>query len=408
MKRKVLVLGGGLLQVPLLKMAKQKGFTVFLADYNKSPPGEKYCDRSKQISTFSIIDNYEYALAEKVDHLLTIGTDQPVYTAAVVSACLNLPYPISPEQGKMVTNKYYMKTRMVEKGIPTPRFQASSRFQDVFRMPLNYPLVMKPVDSQGQRGIFILNGSEWPEQIRHLFTIAKQHSLTGMVIIEEFYQGDEITVNCWVKDGRAFVLLVTDRLHFNDEVALGICKQQRFPSRAAEAKQKEIEAIVQQLANAFAIRDGPLYLQMVTGREGIKVIEFGYRIGGGFESETIPRITGVDILELYFTLITEGRNMFQPKNLKEQVKLGSVLFMFAKPGLVAGIKMPSQFKTNGKLFIKERDEIGPIANATSRIGCFTCYADRADDYYNLLARFDEEMSVFDQNNTDLLIHNLWE
>lgn len=408
MKKKLLVLGGGLLQVPLIKIAKKKGFQVFLADYYENPPGKKYCDGSRQISSTSVEDNYKYVLDEKIDYIMTVGTDQPVYVAASVSEKMNLPFPINEEQGTMVTNKLYMKNRMMEHEIPTTKFQVFSRNEDINLQNLNFPLVMKPVDSQGQRGIFVLTGSEELDEIKRLFEISKGYSTSGSVIIEEFYPGDEITVNCWVKDGKVFILLITDRLHFDDSIALGICKQQRFPSLAARTYEENIQNTVQRLADAFAIKDGPLYIQMIIGNEGPVIVEFGYRIGGGFEAETIPMQTGIDILELYFTLVTEQTNIFQAEKIKNKFQIGSIFFLISKPGYIQKICMPDEFiKYSGKLFVKEKQELGKIENATSRLGCFIIYKNDIREYKELLNKFDSEMAIYDNNNNDLLVHNIW-
>lgn len=403
-----MVLGGGLLQVPLIKRVKQKGYRVFLADYYENPPGRRYCDEASQISSVSIDDNLRYAEERDINYILTIGTDQPVLTAATVSEKLGLPHPISAEQGMMVTNKLYMKRIMVENGIPTPGYKVLRSFGDVDWQELSFPLVMKPADSQGQRGIFVLRGQESLEKLQELFVESIKHSTAGAVLLEDFYPGDEITANCWVKAGIGYTLMITDRLHFDDSVALGICKQQRFPSCAADGHVPEIEQLVQKIVDAFRISDGPLYIQMMVGALGPQIIEFGFRIGGGFESETIPRVTGVDILELYTTLVTEGKNIFNPDELQLRIRHGSIFFMLARPGIARKIHLPEEFKDGGFLFIGENDEIGAIENATSRVGCFYFYTDSDVEYRYLLNRFNAELAVYDENNEDLLYHDIWE
>lgn len=408
MKKKVLVLGGGLLQIPLMEKARQKGFAVFLSDYYENPPGKKYCDHSRQISTVNIEDNYKFVSEEKIDYIMTIGTDQPVYTAAFVSEKLKLPFPISEQQGKAVTNKYYMKTKMTEHKIPTPDFRVQSTFDMGNLRGLNYPLVIKPVDSQGQRGIFVIKDAEQLSRAGDLFEVSKKYSPSGTVIFEEFYRGDEITVNCWVKNGQTYILMITDRLHFDDEMVLGICKQQRYPSKYAMGRLEEINITVQKLAGAFGITDGPLYIQMIVGDRGVQIVEFGYRIGGGFESEIIPRVTGIDILDLYFTLITEGKNTFEPEYIGQRVKVGSIFFLLAKPGVAEKIVMPDEFALYGKLFIKEGAQIEKIIDATSRVGCFAFYTDSEAEYEAVLKKLNAQMVVYDEQKTDLLIHDIWE
>ncbi len=408
MKEKILVLGGGLLQIPLLKMARDRGYEVCLADYYKNPPGRALADDFIQASTFSLEENLRYAEAKGIHYVMTVGTDQPVYTAAYVSAKLGLPHPITAVQGLNVTNKRYMKQIMTEADIPSSNWQVLRETGDLAGLRLNYPVVLKPADSQGQRGIFLLDGTENNDKVFRCFRASRSYSRTGTVIAEEYYKGAEITVNCWVKGGRTYPLMITDRLHFDDSVVLGICKQQRFPSRGALGREEEINRIMNQLADTFKIREGPLYVQAVAGDDGIKVIEFGYRIGGGFESETVPRVTGTDILDLYFTLVTEGRNTFEPDSVVQKAAMGSIFFMLARPGVISKIIVPEEFADCGRLFVNIGDSVGTIENATSRVGCFVFYTDSGLEYKNMLDRLDSQMVILDENNDDILIHGIWE
>jgi len=408
LKGKVLVLGGGLLQIPLLKMARDKGYEVHLSDYYKNPPGRVMADDFIQASTFSLEENLRYAGEKGINCIMTVGTDQPVYTAAFVSEKLGLRHPITADQGLSVTNKQYMKEIMTGSGIPSPNFRVLREKADRSSAGLKYPVVLKPVDSQGQRGVFLLNGREDTDIIDRYFDESLGYSRSGKVILEEYYKGAEITVNCWVKGGRAYPLMITDRLHFDDSVALGICKQQRFPARGAAGYEQEIDRIINKLADAFKIREGPLYVQAVTGSEGMKIIEFGYRIGGGFESEIIPRVTGIDILDLYFTLVVEGRNTFDPGAVERKAAVGSIFFMLARPGVISRIVVPGEFAGCGRLFVNSGDVIGTIENATSRVGCFAFYTNSQLEYNNMLDRFDSHMAILDENNTDILMHGIWE
>jgi len=302
-----------------------------------------------------------------------------------------------------------MKTKMEEGAIPTPGFRVFDSPESLKLEGMNYPVVMKPVDSQGQRGIFVLNGREDTRELEQMFRAAQQHSMSGTVIFEEFYPGQEITVNTWVKEGQAYNLLITDRLHFDDRVALGVCKQQRYPAKAAEGWESEINFLVQRLVTIFQINDGPLYIQMVIGNKGPQFIEFGYRIGGGFESEIIPRVTGIDILDLYITLVTEGRNNFEPGQLQKKASIGSIFFLFANPGKVNRIVLPGEFSDyHGRIFIREGEELGAIENATSRIGCFAFYSNDPNEYYRIASKFDSEIAVFNGEDKDILIHRIWE
>ena len=128
---KVLMLGGGGCQVNAIQKLKSLGHTVILSDYLDNCIGKEYADIWEPISTFDIEKNLEIAKKYKIDGVLTLGTDQPIYTAAVISKELGLSFPINPEVAKNVTNKQYMKKIFVKNNIPTPNFAFIGRhFED--------------------------------------------------------------------------------------------------------------------------------------------------------------------------------------------------------------------------------------------------------------------------------------
>ncbi len=106
---KLLVLGGGNCQVNAILRAKQKGCNVIVSDYYDDAPGKEYCDFKELVSTFSIEENIEVAKKYEIDGVMTIGTDQPVYTAANIAEELGIPSNIDVFTAKAVTNKRVMK-----------------------------------------------------------------------------------------------------------------------------------------------------------------------------------------------------------------------------------------------------------------------------------------------------------
>src|SRR6056297_2892545 len=106
---RLLILGGGSGQLSLIKKAKKLDYETVVSDYYPDAPGKKIADFSSSSSTFKIEANIKTAEEYNVDGILTAGTDQPVYTAAVVAEKLNLYQYISVETAKAVTNKEVMK-----------------------------------------------------------------------------------------------------------------------------------------------------------------------------------------------------------------------------------------------------------------------------------------------------------
>ncbi|HML46749.1 MAG TPA: hypothetical protein PKE04_08380, partial [Clostridia bacterium] len=153
----VLLLGGSNLQMSAARRLREMGHRVILADYTDAPPAAALCQVHVKASTFDAEACIRAARAHGVDGVLTLGTDQPVYTAALVAEALGLPSAISTDSALKATNKRAMKEAFSHHNVPCAPY-AFLRAEDAADSlaSLEPPLVMKPLDSQGQRGVFKL------------------------------------------------------------------------------------------------------------------------------------------------------------------------------------------------------------------------------------------------------------
>ena len=288
----ILILGGSNCQLHAAMRARAQGHRVILADYTEDPPAAAYAHVHDRASTFDVAGCTELARREHADAVMTMGTDQPVYTAACVSHALGLPTFLSPEQALAVTNKKVMKQILAGHGIPTaPWMLVDAHTTAADLSGLTPPLVIKPLDSQGQRGIFKCSQAD---ELLSCLPETLSFSRCPEALAEQFYPSDEVTVSGWVHAGRLTVLTVSDRLLYPDPVHIGICIGHRFPSVHID-RFPEIDALSQEVARAFGLMEGPFYLQLLIGTEGIRVNELACRIGGAFEDVVIPYLTGFDI-----------------------------------------------------------------------------------------------------------------
>jgi len=114
----LMLLGGSNCQISAVRMAKAMGHKVVLADYLENPPARGLCDVHVRASTFDADACIRAAKKYRIDGVFTVGTDQPVYTAALVAKALSLPSPISVETALTATNKKVMKEAFVKDGVP--------------------------------------------------------------------------------------------------------------------------------------------------------------------------------------------------------------------------------------------------------------------------------------------------
>ncbi|MCK5199312.1 MAG: ATP-grasp domain-containing protein, partial [Spirochaetales bacterium] len=302
---KLMIVGGGEAQLNAVRRAKNLGFTVVVSDMNPNCPGSAEADQFVKASTFSCEETHAAAISENIDAIMTLGTDQPVLPVAWTAFKMGLPTGISVETALAVTNKRVMKPLFMKNRIPACKFTfISENSTSTDLSGFTYPLVVKPVDSQGQRGVYKVE--DWKELKGYLPDVLS-YSREEEVLVEEFYQNEEITVSGWSVGGRFYPLTVTDRVTRSNGPHIGVCMSHEYPSKYLEKYGEEILSISKKIVSSFSITNGPVYIQMLIGDAGIKVNEVASRIGGAYEDEFIPAITGVDILTLQFELALKGR-----------------------------------------------------------------------------------------------------
>ncbi len=285
---RVMVLGGGSSQEAFLRRCKEAGWWVILVDQNPNAPGRRFADQFVEVSTFDPEGVEVAARRLHPDCLATVGSDQPVRTAAVVSRRLGLPYPLAPETAERTTNKRQMKVALYHNGIPTVAFEFLGPGEGG---TLSYPKVIKPLDSQGQRGISLVGD---PSTVHAAVSHALRYSQCGEVLAEEYYPSEEVTLSGWVEGGHLSVWAMTDRIRVAPEISLGVCVAHRYPSIYEEADGAAVRSLAAKVVPAIGVENGPVYMQFLIGREGIVVNEVACRLGGAYEDESLPLIADID------------------------------------------------------------------------------------------------------------------
>ena len=296
------ILGGGVGQLSAVRRCRERGITTFVTDMNPEAPGCLLADYSAKASTFNAAEtsaaaiDFQCRTGLKIDALLVTGTDQPVLTAADTALDLGIPYFLEPPAAALVTNKKTMKQRFADAGIPAAdcRF-IEPGFTDKELAGLCFPVVTKPLDSQGQRGVYRLESAS---AVRERFDEVLGYSRCGSILVEEYYPSDEITLSGWLIGGSLHILSVTDRVTIENPPSIGVCVAHHYPSKYS-SRLPEIRRLTEDIVSAFGLTDGPLYFQYLVGRAGrIIVNETACRLGGAYEDEFIPFISGIDILDV--------------------------------------------------------------------------------------------------------------
>lgn len=412
---RMMVLGGGSSQLNALNRLRREGYRIILADQNPEAEGRSRAHEFEEVSTFDIPGVVEAAGRRRVQGIMTLGTDQPVLSAAEAAREHGLPCFHTPETARAVTNKRIMKRIFRDHGIPTaPWLLVSAETPESALKKLQPPLVLKPVDSQGQRGVFRIRSHR--EVFRYL-PECLSYSREKSALLEEYYPGTEITVSGWVHEtprggGPATeIFSITDRVTMEAERHIGICAAHRFPSIWTPLLGRAIEELTLRLVAAFAIKAGPLYFQMLIGQAGIRVNEIACRLGGAYEDEFIPLIAGRDILGM---LIAGCRGLTPPapeRKPRGPLPHLAVPLLFCRPGEIAETTPESELLAlpgvrRLRYLLPRGTRIEERRNSTQRSGYLIIQGPSREELNRRLRRAFRGLGIYDDNGQNILDNTL--
>ncbi len=326
MKKKLIILGAGENQVPIIDLAKQKDYYTIAISIDGDYPGFKHCDKKYIMDVREKEYILDIARKEKITGILTDQTDIAVPTAAYVAEKLGLP-GIGYECALSFTNKFKMRESCEKTKIKTIGFRRASNYKEADKAAreLSLPLIIKPVDNQGSRGVGKVDRYS---DLKEKFDRAIKYSSTGTVIIEEFFQGREIVIEGFSKDYKFHNLIIGDSENF-ESIEMFIPKQRIFPTTLnSEIKAKVLSAnrgLVEKLGLKFGITHSEFLVNETNG--DICLIEIAARGGGVFiSSDLIPLACGINVNELLIELSAGGNPDFDMKGYVE-ASSGYVCFL---------------------------------------------------------------------------------
>ena len=403
--KKVMVLGGGSCQINLIKELKKRNYYTIVTGYKKKSKGKELAHKKEIADTFSVKETLSVARKNNIDAIITVGTDQPVYIASKVAKALDINFYLDPKIAKNVTNKKYMKKIFIKENIPTVDYKIISKgFQNKELNKLKAPFVMKPLDSQGQRGIYLVKSKK---EIRKKIDDTLSFSRKDEILVESFYKNQEITISGWVYDKKVKIFTIADRATFQTNDKIGICVGHEYPSKHLKKYRKDIEKITKKIVKGFKIKNGPIYFQYLVGDKGIKVNEIACRIGGAYEDKAIPYLKNIDILSQMIEISLTGKNKKISINKNENKYLSTQLF-FAKSGkvdYVTPIKKILQDENVLDCFydIKKGDNLEKIKNASQRIGYLMIKGKTEKDIQKNIKNVFDKLKILDNKKNNLVI-----
>lgn len=379
----LMIIGAGIESYEGIQVAKNMGLKLIVADGSTSAPGLELADCKLNVSTYDGEKLLEHAktLIQKgwaIDGVISMCADVPLSVATITNS-LGLP-GLSIESAFLVSDKLAMKDALSTANIPIPKYQAVNQYDDpnAIASTIGLPLVVKPVDSRGARGVQLVDDiDDIIEAIKH----GESNSPTARAMVEEYIVGPQISTETLIENGDAFTIGFSDRNYADLNVTKPYFIENGgdAPSKLSQQEKDDVIQTVERAAKALEIHQGVAKGDMVLSPEGAKVIEIAGRLSGGyFSTVQIPLATGINFIECAIKLCLDEK--LDRSILRSDNRCGvAIRYLPFKPGIVkhiTGLDAAKQFKGVEllKLFIKEGSKLEQLENHTQRAGFVICTA----------------------------------
>lgn len=306
-----MILGAGEGQLPIIKRAKQAGWRTIVVSPQGDYPGFKIADASFYYDLSNKEEILKIAEKESISAIATDQTDISVPTVLFVAKKMGLPH-IDCRDIDNFRFKSLMRDICHSFGIPTIPYCVTDNFQEAsnfFCSLSSRVAIMKPVDSQGSRGVQKVSSIL---ELADSFLEAKKHSSSGYVIIERFIDGKEIEVDAVVKDGDIKCTLIGDVYNFDLKNTFSAYIRE-YPTQLPARIQREIIRINGQILSALGLVTGWTHGEYMYSTDGmLYLLEVGARGGGSFiGSDIIREMMGVGTDEMAFDLAIGDKSFFE-------------------------------------------------------------------------------------------------
>jgi biotin carboxylase len=296
--KRLLLLGGAIHQIPAIEYAKKQGFYTILCDYLADNPGQHIVDKFYSVSTTDKEIILEVAKREMIDGIIAYSSDPAASTAAYVAEMMGLPG--NPYKSvEILTNKDLIRTFLTDHGFYAPKAKGYDSIEQATKEigGFNLPVIIKPVDSSGSKGVSKLTDTDnLISQIRYALSFSRSKRF----IIEEFVEkyGYQVTGEGFSVDGNLIFSCFGDvyfnKNDFNPFVPVGAS----YPSSNLKHIHIKIHTEIQKLLTLLNMRTGAYNFDIrIDKNENIYLMEIGPRSGGNYIPQVIKYASGVDLVE---------------------------------------------------------------------------------------------------------------
>ncbi|MDO4815583.1 MAG: ATP-grasp domain-containing protein [Bacillota bacterium] len=392
--KRLMILGAGPNQIPLIKAAKKNGYYVIACDYNENAPGVKLAD---ELCLASIMDRdavLEKAKELKLDGIIS-NSEPAMPIVAYVGNALGLPSN-DYETVAAMTNKFKFRTLLKQNGFTVPGFGVADSLEKAKELfnGLNKPVLIKPAASSGSRGVVKVFSEE---QLKPVFDDAVRYSRTNEVILEEYIDNTcshLIAGDIFVQDEKVIFWGAMDSLRgepypFNP---LGEAYPPDIDDKSLKAIKDEISTAVKKLHIKFSA----INIEVIIDRDGkVCFIELNPRNGGNRIPEALIYSTGFDVFDATVrAAVGETVQAYEPT--ADERPSATYMVHSMQTGVLKSVSFSEELKKYIRDYYPDEEpgaSVEPFVNSDKRIGVLVMVFDSVQQRNEIMANIEDHVFV---------------
>lgn len=361
-EKNLAIIGASYLQLPLIEKAKEMGYKTHVFAWEVNDVGEQAADFFYPISIIEKEKILEKCKEIKICGICSIASDVAVITVNYVAEKMGLSGNNISSTNKC-TNKYAMRKAFEANKDPSPKCILIDEETDLTSLTLDYPIIIKPTDRSGSRGIYKLDSTNGLEEA---VISAQKEGFEKKALIEEYVEGEEYSVEFISYKGVHYFLALTRKYTTGSPYFIETGHME--PALVDNSTLEKIKKIVCHALDTLEIKNGASHSEVKITEEGIiKIIEIGARMGGDFIGSDLVRYsTGYDFVKMVIQVACGQKPSFEKVCQPIQVESK---FIFSTEDI-------EQYRDDLKegLVLKTMDfrpeNIGHITDSSNRAGCY--------------------------------------
>lgn len=300
--KRLLILGGMRISCEIVLKAREMGIYTLVADYNKieDSPGKQIADEAVDLSVIDVDAVVAFIKGNNIDGVFVGFNDMLLPYYAEICEKAGLPCYGTKEQFETLIAKDKYKALCRQFGVPTiPEY-------DINDEHIQYPVLVKPVDSSGSRGITICHNRR---ELDEAVAVGRKASKSDKVLIERYMDGREVTVFWTFQDGNYYLSALANRhvKHNQGQDVIPLPVGYTFPSVYLPKYRAEVEENCKRMFRHLGIKDGMMFMQCKVENGICYVYDIGYRLTGSLEYKILERVCGYNPLEMMICHALTGK-----------------------------------------------------------------------------------------------------